>query len=128
MTDNRLSTPAREISDKRNNERITKLMSMLRPGRENVTPSQELMPAFGMKVQTDLGSLVGVAREKGYPIGSIHAKGYFIMQDEEDLAVTVEHLIKRRNGIDITIARLERNLANAKSKPEPKPAPEVDWD
>jgi len=101
-----LYTPARAEDPEDNDKRTRLLMSLLKPGRENVTPSKDLIGPLGFRFQTDLGALVNIARAKGYPIGSLHARGYFIMVDLGDLDATVEHLRKRRRGINVTIARL----------------------
>lgn len=83
----------------------SKLLKLLRKGARRIRSSYELADILGVS-QRNIGFMVSRLRKDGNPIGSIHGLGYYIISTEEELAATVEHIERRKKGIDQTIKNL----------------------
>lgn len=104
----RLHTPIDDLPDNRTQELIAQLWAGLPGGRGEPKSSGELQRELGLKRPSDVTALVNHARAHGYAVGSLHARGYFRIQDADDLEVTKRHLLKRQRGITVTLDALDR--------------------
>lgn len=82
-----------------------KLLKLLRRGARRIRSSYELADILGVS-QRHIGFMVSRLRKSGHAIGSVHGLGYYIISNDAELAATVEHIQRRKKGIDETIKNL----------------------
>lgn len=88
------------------------LLGLLKGGRRNVRSSYDLARHVGIS-QRSVGFSVNRLRRRGHPIGSVHGEGYYLIETEAELAATIDHIERRKRGIDQTIAALREGFASA---------------
>lgn len=81
------------------------LISLLGVGRSGVRSSYDLSRELGVN-QRAIGFMVSNLRQQGYLIGSVHGEGYFLINTQEELDSTINHIARRKAGIDRTIKAL----------------------
>lgn len=85
------------------------MIELLRHGRNNVRSSYALAEELGVPQRT-VGFAVNRLRKAGHLIGSVHGEGYYLIDTPEELAETIEHIEKRKAGIDATVASLRASF------------------
>jgi hypothetical protein len=80
----------------------------LEPGRANAIGSDELARIAGIR-QIQVPLFVRELRRNGVLVGSAHRGGYYLIQTEEELESTLDHILSRIQGH----LQTERDLRSA---------------
>lgn len=89
------------------------LLKLLKPGKRSVMSSYELARRIGVN-QRAVGFMVSDLRLGGEPVGSVHGEGYYIIESPDELAETIEHIERRKRGIDRTVQALISGFSERK--------------
>lgn len=82
-----------------------RLVTLLPGGSGSPMSSYEVAAAMGVP-QRSVGFMVSRLRKLGYPIGSVHGEGYYLIETREELEATIDHIERRKRGIDQTVDAL----------------------
>lgn len=74
-------------------------------GRAHLRSSYDLARRAGIP-QRSIGFAVNELRRQGVLVGSVHGEGYYLIETAAELAETLEHIERRKRGIDLTLAAL----------------------
>ena len=87
-------------------ERNSYRVGMVLPyGRAHRRSSYDLARSAGIP-QRSVGFAVNRLRRQGILVGSVHGEGYYLIETASELAETLEHIERRKRGIDLTLAAL----------------------
>lgn len=98
-------------------DRAVRVLSVISKhhGLANIISGHEVGRRAGIR-QRAVGPIVTMLRHKGHLIGSVHGKGYYMIETLQEFYATRSHIEGRKAAIDETIACLDESWERFESE------------